>query len=243
LGKAARAEASVARILIVDDEPNLRHTVGYNLRRAGHDVLEAADGEAALVSAAGRPLDLVVLDLMLPGIDGLEVCRRLRAGGSVPILMLTARDSEVDRVVGLELGADDYLVKPFSMRELLARVKAILRRGELDRAAAATAAPEVLEGDGLTVQLAQRRVLVGGRDVSLKPREFDLLAFLARRPGQVFTRAQLLAQVWGYAYAGDTRTVDVHVRSLRTKLGDSAEAPRWLETVWGVGYRFREGAG
>jgi DNA-binding response OmpR family regulator len=233
----------VARILIVDDEANLRHTVGYNLRRAGHEVVEAADGEAALARAAGRPLDLVVLDVMLPGIDGLEVCRRLRARGSVPILMLTARDSEVDRVVGLELGADDYLVKPFSMRELLARVKAILRRGELDRAAAVAAAPELLECDGLSVQLAQRRVLVGGRDVTLKPREFDLLAFLARRPGQVFTRAQLLAQVWGYDYAGDTRTVDVHVRSLRTKLGDSAEAPRWLETVWGVGYRFREGAG
>jgi two-component system alkaline phosphatase synthesis response regulator PhoP len=233
----------MARILIVDDEQNLRHTVGYNLRRAGYEVVEAADGEKALAAAEGsQSLDLVILDLMLPGIDGLDVCRRLRTRGSIPILMLTARDSEVDRVVGLELGADDYLSKPFSMRELVARVKALLRRSEVSRQAAAVAVSEAIETDGLTIQPAQRRVYVDDRLVQLKPREFDLLAFLAQRPGQVFTRAQLLAQVWGYDYAGDTRTVDVHVRSLRTKLGDSAETPRWLETVWGVGYRLRGGA-
>jgi DNA-binding response OmpR family regulator len=230
----------VPRVLIVDDESNLRHTVGYNLRREGYEVLEAADGEAALAAASGSPLDLVVLDLMLPGIDGLEVCRRLRARGSVPILMLTARADEIDRVVGLELGADDYLAKPVSMRELLARVTAILRRAELSRTPTPPSAPTRLALDGLTVDLTRRRVAVDAQPVALKPREFDLLAFLARHPGQVFTRAQLLEHVWGYDYDGDSRTVDVHVRSLRTKLGDRADTPRWLETVWGVGYRFRE---
>jgi two-component system response regulator ResD len=230
----------VPRILIVDDEPNIRHTVSYNLRREGHEVLEAADGEAALAAVRGPALDLVVLDLMLPGIDGLEVCRRLRERSPVPILMLTARSEEVDRVVGLELGADDYLAKPFSMRELLARVKAILRRSELSRAAAEPVAPSRLDLDGLSIDPARRRVMAEQEEVALKPREFDLLAFLARHPGQVFTRAQLLEHVWGYDYAGDSRTVDVHVRSLRTKLGDRADTPRWIETVWGVGYRFRE---
>jgi two-component system alkaline phosphatase synthesis response regulator PhoP len=229
----------MASILIVDDEPNLRHTLGYNLRREGHEVREAADGAAALAMAQAQEPDLVILDLMLPGLDGLEVCRQLRAWSRVPILMLTARDSEIDRVVGLELGADDYLAKPFSMRELLARVKAILRRAEFGRAAPEAASAERLAAGELTIYPRQRRVLVAGAEVSLKPREFDLLLFLARHPGQVFTRSQLLAQVWGYDYAGDTRTVDVHVRSLRTKLGDRVEAPRWIETVWGVGYRFR----
>jgi DNA-binding response OmpR family regulator len=230
----------MARILIVDDEPNLRHTVGYNLRREGYEVVQAADGEAALGAAQSHPPDLVVLDLMLPGIDGLEVCRRLRQRSAVPILMLTARDSEIDRVVGLEVGADDYLAKPFSMRELVARVRAILRRAELNRAAREPAAPERISADGLILDLGRRRVEVDGAPVLLKPREFDLLAFLARHPGQVFSRAQLLTHVWGYDFAGDTRTVDVHVRSLRTKLGDRADDARWIETVWGVGYRFRE---
>jgi len=229
----------VPRILLVDDERNLRHTVGYNLRREGHQVVEAADGEAALAAAAAQPPDLVVLDLMLPGVDGLEVCRRLRQRSAVPILMLTARGDEVDRVVGLELGADDYLAKPFSMRELLARVKAILRRVELSRARV-PGPPSQFERDGLAIDAGRRRVTIDGQEVALKPREFDLLAFLARQPGQVFTRAQLLEQVWGYDYAGDSRTVDVHVRSLRTKLGDRADQPRWIETIWGVGYRFRE---
>jgi DNA-binding response OmpR family regulator len=228
------------RILIVDDEPNLRHTVGYNLRREGYEVVQAPDGEAALAAAQSQPPDLVVLDLMLPGIDGLEVCRRLRQRSAVPILMLTARDTEIDRVVGLEVGADDYLAKPFSMRELMARVKAILRRADLDRAVQQPVAAERLAANGLIVYPGRRRVEVDGAPVALKPREFDLLAFLAGHPGQVFSRAQLLTHVWGYDFAGDTRTVDVHVRSLRTKLGDRAEDSRWIETVWGVGYRFRE---
>ncbi|HEY7066743.1 MAG TPA: response regulator transcription factor [Chloroflexota bacterium] len=230
----------MARILIVDDEPNLRHTVGYNLQREGHEVVQAADGEAGLDAAENQPPDLVVLDLMLPGIDGLEVCRRLRQRSAVPILMLTARDTEIDRVVGLEVGADDYLPKPFSMRELLARVRAILRRAALDRVAQAPAAPKQIVVDGLTVYPARRRVDVNGAPIALKPREFDLLAFLASHPGQVFSRSQLLNQVWGFEFAGDTRTVDVHVRTLRTKLGDRADESSWIETVWGVGYRLRE---
>ncbi len=230
----------MARILIVDDEPNLRHTVGYNLQREGYEVIQAADGEAALAAAESQPPDLVVLDLMLPGIDGLEVCRRLRQRSTVPILMLTARDTEIDRVVGLEVGADDYLPKPFSMRELLARVRAILRRAELDRVAQAPAPPERIVVDGLTVYHGRRRVEVNGAPLALKPREFDLLDFLASHPGQVFSRSQLLNQVWGFEFAGDTRTVDVHVRSLRTKLEDRANDSAWIETVWGVGYRLRE---
>jgi DNA-binding response OmpR family regulator len=232
--------ARVTRVLIVDDEPNIRHTVGYNLRREGYEVLEAADGEAGLATAREQTVDLVVLDLMLPGMDGLEVCRGLRERSAVPILMLTARTSEVDRVVGLELGADDYLTKPFSMRELLARVRAILRRAELNRATAEPATPQRQVHDGLTIDSSRRRVTLDDRAVALKPREFDLLAFLALHAGQVFTRAQLLAHVWGYDYAGDSRTVDVHVRSLRSKLGDADHTSGWIETVWGVGYRFRE---
>jgi len=228
----------MARILIVDDEPNLRHTVGYNLRREGYEVVQAADGEAALAAAASQPPDLVVLDLMLPGIDGLEVSRRLRQQSAVPILMLTARDTEIDRVVGLEVGADDYLAKPFSMRELVARVRAILRRAELDRALRQPTTPEQVGANGLTVQPGRRRVEVDGTAVTLKPREFDLLAFLARHPGQVFSRAQLLTNVWGYDYAGDTSTVTVHMRRLREKIERDPSAPRRLKTVWGVGYKF-----
>jgi len=232
----------MATILIVDDEPNLRHTVSYNLCREGHEVLEAADGEFALATANDEPLDLVILDVMLPGIDGFEVCRRLRQRSGVPILMLTARHSEIDRVVGLEIGADDYLVKPFSMRELLARVKAMLRRTQIDRTMPGTEVKNRLQISGLTIMLDKRRVMVGDSEVTLKPREFELLAFLTRRPGIVFSREQLLAEVWGFDYPGNTRTVDVHIRSIRDKIGDNAESPNWIETVWGVGYRCREGS-
>jgi DNA-binding response OmpR family regulator len=230
----------MARVLIVDDEPNLRHTLSYNLQREGYEVVQAVDGETALAAAERQPPDVVVLDLMLPGIDGLEVCRRLRQRSTVPVLMLTARDTEIDRVVGLEVGADDYLPKPFSMRELLARVRAILRRAELDRIAQQPAPADHIVVDGLSISLTRRRVEIDRIPVVLKPREFDLLAFLARHAGQVFSRAQLLSHVWGYDYAGDTRTVDVHVGNLRTKLGDRSEEARWIETVWGVGYRLRE---
>jgi two-component system OmpR family response regulator len=229
----------VSRILIIEDERTLLETIRYNLRHEGHEVLLAADGVEGLRKAREERPDLVILDLMLPGLDGFELLRRLRPDSTVPVLVLTARESEVDRVVGLELGADDYLTKPFSMRELLARVKALLRRVEMLRQER-TAAPAVLRGAGLEVDLARRRVLRDGREVKLKPREFDLLAFLAAHPGHVFDRSVLLARVWGYDYSGDTRTVDVHVRGLREKLGPAPDGGPYVETVWGVGYRFRE---
>jgi DNA-binding response OmpR family regulator len=229
----------LAKILVVDDEPNLLHSVAYTLRREGHEVVTAVDGEEALEKARREGADLLVLDVMLPRLDGFEVCRRLRAESTIPILMLTAKDSEIDRVVGLELGADDYLTKPFSMRELVARVKAMLRRANMVRAQPQPT--DVLRAGELEVDLQRRRVLCDGREIALKPKEFDLLAYLMARPGRVFSRDVLLEHVWGYDYAGITRTVDAHVRSLREKLGDDAESPRWVETVRGVGYRFREG--
>jgi two-component system, OmpR family, response regulator len=229
------------RVLIVEDELKMASLVRRGLAEEGHAADVAPTGEDALWMAEAHPYDAIVLDVMLPGRDGFETCRELRkAGVWAPVLMLTARDSVRDRVSGLDAGADDYLTKPFSMRELLARVKAILRRAELSRSTPPPPAPTRLALDGLTVDLGRRSAAVGEQPVALKPREFDLLAFLARHPGQVFTRAQLLEHVWGYDYAGDSRTVDVHVRSLRTKLGDRADSPRWIETVWGVGYRFRE---
>jgi DNA-binding response OmpR family regulator len=236
---APRNEVAVARVLVVDDEPNLLHSVAYSLRKEGYEVITAADGEEALAKARRESWDALVLDIMLPKIDGFEVCRRLRAESTIPILMLTAKDSEIDRVVGLEIGADDYLTKPFSMRELVARVRAMLRRATMTPAQSQT--PDVFRLDDLEVDLQRRRVICQGREVALKPKEFDLLAFLMARPGRVFTRDDLLERVWGYNYPGITRTVDAHVRSLREKLGDDADAPRWVETVRGVGYRFREG--
>ena len=229
----------MARILVVDDEPNLLHSVAYTLRKEGHEVVTAVDGEEALDKARREGADLLVLDVLLPRLDGFEVCRRLRAESTIPILMLTAKDSEIDRVVGLELGADDYLTKPFSMRELVARVKAMLRRVNMVRAQQPQPA-DVLRAGELEVDLQRRRVQRAGREIALKPKEFDLLAYLMARPGRVFSRDALLEHVWGYNYAGITRTVDAHVRSLREKIGDDAEAPLWVETVRGVGYRFRE---
>jgi DNA-binding response OmpR family regulator len=228
----------VRSILVVDDETNLRHTLAYALRQEGYEVLTAEDGEAALESFKANAPDLVILDLMLPKLDGLEVCRRIRRQSDVPILMLTARDSELDRVVGLEIGADDYLVKPFSMRELVARVRAMLRR------ASRVAEPptmEVIDLEGLRLDVPKRRVTADGREVALTAKEFDLLAYLAGRPGQVLTRDQIVAGVWGVDFSGDPRTVDTHVKTLRERLGDDADRPRWLETVRGVGYRMREG--
>ncbi len=228
-------------VLVVEDEPSLQATIAYNLRREGHAVLTASDGEAAVALAERRP-DLVVLDVMLPKLDGLEVCRRLRQRSAVPILMLTAKDSEVDRVVGLEVGADDYLTKPFSMRELLARVKALLRRRELLaaelRQEGATAAGQRLEAGDLEIDVARHRVSRAGAPVNLTPREFDLLAFLVRHPGHVFSAERLLETVWGYERAVDARTVPVHIRSLREKLEEQPSQPRRIETVRGVGYRF-----
>ena len=230
----------MAAILVVDDEPSLLSTIAYNLRREGHQVATAADGEAALEAARDRP-DLVVLDVMLPKLDGFEVCRRLRQHSAVPILMLTAKTDEVDRVVGLEVGADDYLVKPFSMRELVARVKALLRRRELLAAELgqrqAEAGQQLASGD-LALDVAQHRAMKAGVPLVLTPREFDLLAFLMRHPGQVFPAEHLLERVWGYERAVDARTVPVHIRNLREKFEDDPSHPRRIETVRGVGYRF-----
>ena len=226
----------MSRILLVDDETNLRHTVGYALRREGHEVATAEDGEKGLEAFRATKPDLVILDLMLPRMDGLAVCRAIRRESDVPVIMLTARDTELDTVVGLEVGADDYLTKPFSMVELIARIRAMLRRA----APRHGALPERVELRGLAIDVARRRVTVEGTEVDLKPREFDLLAHLAGSPGRVFTREQLLASVWGLDYSGDPRTVDTHVKTLRERGHDEAERPRWIETVRGVGYRFRE---
>jgi DNA-binding response OmpR family regulator len=221
-------------ILVVDDEPTLVATLRYNLEREGYQVLTAADGEASLsVARANRP-DLIILDLMLPIIDGLEVCRQIRREMTVPILMLTAKADEVDKIVGLELGADDYVTKPFSMRELLARVRALLRRAET---APAMETNIVTAGD-LQVDLRRREASKGGQPLPLKPKEYELLVFLLRSRGRAFTREQLLDQIWGYDFVGDTRTVDVHVRWLRQKIEDEPGKPTRLITVRGVGYRF-----
>jgi DNA-binding response OmpR family regulator len=227
----------MTRLLLVDDEENLRQALGYALRQEGYDVVTAEDGRRALTQFRATQPDLVILDVMLPGIDGLEVCRRIRRESGVPIILLTARDTEVDRIVGLEIGADDHLGKPFSTRELIARVRALLRRS---RRAPAAERPETLRAEGLTVDVPKRQVRRDGEDVRLTPKEFDLLAFLMEEPGVVMTREQILARVWAQERAGDMRTVDTHVRTLRQALGESAERPRWIETVRGVGYRFRE---
>ena len=207
----------MARVLIVEDDQTLRETLRYNFEREGYQVSAAGDGREALELAERERPDAVVLDVMLPELDGFEVCRALRRDSTVPILMLTAKDAEIDKVVGLELGADDYLTKPFSVRELLARVRAMLRRVEMLKAAQPEPGVRLLEAHGLRVNLDEHRVDRGGQPVQLKPKEFDLLVFLMQRPGHVFGRNQLLSEVWGYDFAGDSRTVDVHVRWLRER--------------------------
>jgi two-component system response regulator RegX3 len=223
-------------ILVVDDEPTLRETVADALAAEGFRVVTAADGREALtVFRAERP-DLVLLDLMLPELSGVEVCRIIRSESGVPIVMLTAKDSELDKVVGLELGADDYVTKPFSLRELSARIRALFRRSETREA---ESAPAPVDLGQVQVDLAGHRLLRDGNQVPIKPKAFELLAFLLRHPGQVFTRDQLLEHVWGYDYAGETRTVDVHVHWLRSQIEDDPAAPRFIHTVRGVGYVFR----
>jgi DNA-binding response OmpR family regulator len=234
----------VATILVAEDERDLNNLVRRHLEEEGHRVLQAFDGPSALAAATREGPELVVLDWMLPRLDGLEVCRRVRRESAVPILMLTARSAEVDRVVGLEVGADDYLTKPFGIRELLARVRALLRRVELDREAGGGASPSapplLLEAGGLRVDLAAHAARVDGRAVELTPKEFDLLALLVRNPGRAFGREYLMAKVWGYDAEGSDRTVDTHVLRLRKKLGPHGDR---IETVWGVGYRFARPAG
>jgi DNA-binding response OmpR family regulator len=224
-------------ILVVDDEPTLRETVAEALEADGYRVVQAADGREALSRfRADRP-DLVLLDLMLPELSGIEVCRIIRAESGVPIVMLTAKDAELDKVVGLELGADDYVTKPFSLRELTARIRALFRRSE--RAVEETGPGQVIDLGRVQADLAGHRLLRDGQALPVKPKAFELLAFLIRHPGQVFTRDQLLENVWGYDYAGETRTVDVHVHWLRSQIEEDASNPAFLHTVRGVGYVFR----
>lgn len=234
----------MTKILVVDDQPLLLDTLRRVLGTVGFEVQTADDGESALRLAREERPDLILLDVVLPTISGLEVCRILRKDSSVPILMLTAMDKEVDKVVGLELGADDYLTKPFSVRELLARVKALLRRVEWGQSLEETAAcaePVVvsrLRENGVEVDLVSRRTVRTGVPVDLKPKEFDLLAFLMHHRGQAFPPGQLLTEVWGYQDTSDTRTVVVHIRRLREKLENDPSQPKLIQTVRGVGYRF-----
>ena len=237
------------QVLVVEDDETLRETLEYNLRNQGYDVLAADNGYAALELARARQPDVLLLDLMLPGIDGFEVCRILRKEMSLPILMLTARTEEVDKDIGLEVGADDYLTKPFSMRELLARVKALLRRVELireemvvqpeaGRPALDTPPTETLVFGNLAIDETRREVRIDGRPIRVKPKEFDLLLFLARHRGIALSRDLILERVWGWSFDGNSRTVDVHIRWLREKIEpDPANATR-IATVRGIGYRF-----
>lgn len=255
----------MAKILVVDDEENIAQTLKYNLVREGYEVSTTGNGREALDMARNEQPDLIILDLMLPGMNGLDVCRTLRQTSTVPILMLTAKEEEVDKILGLELGADDYMTKPFRLRELVARVRAMLRRVEMLQKVTVSAEinvptpvatvasvnsispvveqvnvnnSEVIAANGLQVNLNQHTVSLNGKPVMLKPKEFDLLVFLARHRGQVLTRETLLERVWDYDYSGGTRTVDVHIRWLREKIEVDPSKPRFIHTVFGVGYKF-----
>jgi DNA-binding response OmpR family regulator len=227
-------------ILVVDDETTLREALVDALETEGFRVVSAADGREALTRFRAERPDLVLLDVMLPELSGVEVCRIIRAESSVPIVMLTAKDSELDKVVGLELGADDYVTKPFSLRELTARIRALFRRS--DAGIALGAAPAVIDLGKVQADLAGHRLLRDGETLPLKPKAFELLAFLIRHPGQVFTRDQRLEHVWGYEYGGESRTVDVHVHGLRSQIEDDPGQPAFIHTVRGVGYVFRRPA-
>jgi DNA-binding response OmpR family regulator len=231
------------KVLIVEDDATLMSVLKYNLTKEGYGVVAAADGLQAVETARTEKPDLIILDLMLPKMDGLEVTRILRKDMITPILMLTARAEEIDKIVGLEVGADDYLTKPFSLRELLARVKALVRRTEMIKAESGKhpEAGSMVKAGELLIDVSKHAAELKGKSIDLTPKEFDLLVFLARHPGQVFNRDTLLEKVWGYDYAGDTRTVDVHMRWLRQKLETNPDAPKNLVTVRGVGYKFEAG--
>jgi two-component system OmpR family response regulator len=255
----------MAKILLVEDEENIATTLKYNLVREGYEVAITDDGKKALEIFKQEKPDLVILDLMLPGMSGLDVCRHLRQISIVPILMLTAREEEVDKILGLELGADDYMTKPFSLRELITRVRALLRRMEMlqvNQAGNSTATSEddtlsqgqtnspesstranIIKVGALVINSNQHSVLMGNRLVLLKPKEFDLLIFLASHPGQVLTREMLLERVWGYEFSGGTRTVDVHIRWLREKIESNPSTPQYIHTVFGVGYKLENTSG
>lgn len=230
------------RVLVVEDDADIAHLVELHLRDLACEVEVARDGETALQRALGQSYDAIVLDLMLPRLDGLALCQILRQQQVyTPILMLTARSSEVDRVLGLELGGDDYLTKPFSIRELQARVKALFRRAEAYSGRIAAALATVLECEDLSIDVSRRTVTLGGRPVVLTAKEFDLLVCFASHPGRVYSRAQLLDLVWGYTHEGYGHTVNSHINRLRAKLERDPAAPRFVLTVWGVGYKFRDG--
>lgn len=226
------------RILVVDDEPHIVELVRYNLLKEGYDVITASDGEAALTKARADHPDLIVLDIMLPGTDGLEVCGQLRRETTVPIIMLTAKSGELERVVGLEIGADDYVTKPFSPRELIARVRAVLRRRVRE---VASSNAEAVQVGSLRLDPLTREVTLQSRKVELTTREFELLRLLMRHPNRVFTRDFLLEHLWGYDFSGSTRTVDMHVSRLREKIEDDPSKPTYIVTVRGVGYKLRDG--
>lgn len=233
----------VEKILVVDDEISLQETLSYNLTRQGYDVEIAGDGPAALEKARQIKPDLIILDIMLPGMDGIEICRILRHEMSTPVLMLTARDDEIDRVVGLEVGADDYLTKPFSMRELLARVKALLRRvrlmrEELNSSSTNKEAKTPISFGNIILDDMRRELRKDGQPLAMKPKEYDLMLFLAQHKGQVLSRDFILERVWGWDYIGDSRTVDVHIRWLREKIEEDPALPVRIITVRGAGYRF-----
>ena len=232
-------DRSACRILVVDDEPAVTDLLAYNLRKAHYDVLIAADGRAALQLAQEANPDLILLDLMIPEVDGLDVCRELRKSSSVPIIMITARGEEIDRVVGLEIGADDYVTKPFSVRELMARVKAVLRRAQIDRVEKEPST--ILRGPGnMRLDMERRTVMVRGTSIELTRLEFDLLHRLLINPGRVLTRERLLEQAWGYDYVGDTRAVDSAIKRLRAKLREAAPDADCIESVRGLGYKINQ---
>jgi len=229
--------ATPAKILVVDDEQSILQFVSYNLRKEGYEVTVASDGDEALALADAQPFDLVILDIMLPGTDGYEVCRKLRMGGDVPVLFLSARDTELDKVVGLEIGGDDYLSKPFGVRELIARVKALLRRsaGRTSKDNGVGEGP--VEAAGIVLNEASHEAHFGETEIDLTPREFELLACLMQHAGKVLSREQLLREAWGWQYVVETKTVDTHVKRLRDKLEKAGADPALVETVRGYGYR------
>ncbi|MBS3886216.1 MAG: response regulator transcription factor [Dethiobacter sp.] len=229
----------MARILVVDDEKTIVKGLKFSLEKEGYEVLAAYDGAEALSLFKKENPDLIVLDLMLPEVDGFEVCRRIRKGSEVPIIMLTARGEDIDKILGLELGADDYVTKPFNPRELTARIKAILRRSQLPTGKDQVGM-QVIRLQDLQIDLFQRKVRIRDKEVDLTSKEFALLSLLASHPGRVFSREKLLEHVWGYDYYGDARTVDVHIRHMREKIEPDPATPQLILTVWGAGYKFRE---
>ena len=223
-------------VLLVDDEKTLVKALKFNLEKEGFQVEEAFDGEEALEKAFNLNPDIIILDLMLPGLDGFEVCREIRKKEEIPIIMLTAKGEDIDKVLGLELGADDYMTKPFNPRELVARIKAILRRSSVKD----ESLRKQIQIGSMQIDLLQQRVRLGEQEIDLTAKEFALLSYLASNAGRVYSREQLLEQIWGYNYYGDARTVDVHIRHLREKIEEDPSNPQLILTVWGTGYKFRE---